>query len=394
MMPSLSLAIPPVLFGLPLHIEHPAFLWALPLLVPLALLTAVRYRRCFPLIKRLLPSAATAAIHAKSLATLHRRAILCRLFFGLFLFAMILALAGIFLGTRRVAEPRYGAAVVMAMDVSRSMDVRDVPPFAGNERPSRLERSVRTAENLVAAFETANETDLYARFAVVIGKSRAVTAIPLSTDLEALFSLFDSLSSAMLSSKSTNLENLIDSAAACFSADTPSRRLILLFSDGDAQAGALEAALERAYGKGISVIAAGAGSVEGGVVTGAVAGAIARDNDTAPGLSGATDTVYESALRSDALREALARYGGVYIDANTDEAAATLGALIRAASAAGAWSYREERAGTSEAFALAAFACLLISALSRYRTVKINPKPHTETRSHGGKNKMLPRVSA
>jgi Ca-activated chloride channel family protein len=312
------------------------------IILPVLILLVVFYQRRAPLITRLLGNT------AQSSKSIKRRAVASAVFFVLFIVTLITALADPAFGTRRVLKLRRGLDIALAMDISRSMEVQDVPAFEGNRTPSRLARSVRTAESLIAS--AANISNLDIRFAVVIGKTRAITTIPLCDDDEALYTALNNLSSSTMSSRSTNLENLAEAAVMAFADRFPAERIIILFTDGDALAGALQDALVKAHAKGCTVLAVGIGSSEGGPVPG---------ND---GLF--------SSLREIRLREALSQTGGRYIDGNTDESIAVILNILRSIAPQaieGAWVWQEERAGLRAVFIIAAVVFLCLSFLARYK---------------------------
>jgi Ca-activated chloride channel family protein len=363
--------------------ENPRLLAALFALVPALVIILLHFRVKFPLVKKMADGGMvpdTGVWHHAGdgvsdtivkQSGAGRRFFVCSLFFLAFAALLIIALAGPHYGTRLIPEIRQGLDVVFAFDISRSMDVRDLPPFAGNSRPSRLERSLRTAGALL---QTAPAPAGSIRFAAAIGKGTGTLAVPLSADTEAVLALLDGLSSVSMTSAGTNLENLIDAALAAFDDTFPTERLLILFTDGEALSGSLSAAFERAAQKRVRLIAAGAGSEAGGPVSGTEGPVISR-------------------LRPDALRAALAAASGIrgsdtvvsdtgarhsgntYIDGNTDEAIAALGGIITAfAESAGkktgvSLSYREESRPVAYLFILAALCAFALSALARVRQI-------------------------
>jgi Ca-activated chloride channel family protein len=241
-----------------------------------------------------------------------RRCVYSGVFFGLFLACLIIALAGPQWGSRIVMEYRRGLDVVFALDVSRSMEIRDIP--AGVDSPgagtvSRLERGIRVAH--AAASGTGG-----VRFAAALGKGRGLLAVPLTGDTGTILRFFEGLSGSSLTGRGTNLEALVDAAASAFAVPFPSRRLIVLVSDGEALSGSLRSALDRVRGEGISVTALGLGSDEGAPVPGA--------SDEA----GAAGEII-SLRQAGALRYAAERTGGIYIDGNSGNAAALLAEHFR-----------------------------------------------------------------
>jgi Ca-activated chloride channel family protein len=282
--------------------DNPRLLFALFALIPAALMVFFHYRK-----RRSVLGFLSRDSRGGLVANIRFRYFVSAASFWLFLACMIIALAQPRGGSRLVSETRRGVDVIFAIDLSRSMDVRDISP----DGPSRLGRTAALATELVNHPRFANRSGV--RFGAAIGKGRGVLALPLTGDSEALGGFLSSLSGSAITGRGTNLESLVDAAAAAFQDAFPSRRRIILFSDGESLEGALNAAADRAADAEITLIAVGLGSGEGGVVlTGSGA------------LSGEDGRPVVSSLRADALRDAAERTGGFYIDGNRSNAAARL----------------------------------------------------------------------
>jgi Ca-activated chloride channel family protein len=278
---------------------------------------------------------------------LRRRYWLSVSLFCVFLACVITALAGPRWGSRLVPEFGRGVDVVLALDLSRSMEVRDVS--LEKNALSRLDRAAALARDLVRA-------NPGIRFGVALGKGRGALALPLTDDGEAILSLLDGLSGAMVTGRGTNLEELLDAARSAFRDSLPTRRRIILFSDGESLSGSLQAALDRSLESGAVVLTLGLGTEAGGPVP----EASVRDGhalEEAP----FTEPVI-SFLHADVLRNAALRTGGIYVDGNRDDAAALLNAhiasLLPGSSSPG---YRREAGARWHYFIIAALAALGLS---------------------------------
>jgi Ca-activated chloride channel family protein len=244
-------------------------------------------------------------------------------------------------------EFRRGADVVLAMDLSRSMDVRD----GGDGDSSRLEQAAAMARELVAVSRGV-------RFAVAVGKGAGILAVPLTDDSEAVLAFLEGLSTSLVTGKGTNLESLIVAASGAFQSGFPTRRHIILFSDGEAHQGSFSQGIEKALASDIVVTAVGLGSETGGPV---------------PGFSrpeaGPEETVL-SFLSRDTLRNAAERTGGIYLDGTHERAAALLADYLVAAARGtgtpeingsripGSADFRRERVSRSYIFIIAALGAL------------------------------------
>ncbi|MDR2519005.1 MAG: VWA domain-containing protein [Spirochaetaceae bacterium] len=191
-------------------------------------------------------------------------------------------------------EYRRGVDVMFAFDVSRSMDVQDSTP-AGEK--SRLKHAADIARAMIAASQGI-------RFGAAIGKGQSLLAVPLTYDVETIRVFLESLSTSIIAGKGgTNLERLLDAASQGFQNTLPTKRCMLVFSDGESWSGSLSAALDRLDAAEITVVAVGMGTEAGGPV---------------PQESGEPPPI--SYRREAALRNIAERTGGLYVDPNREDA--------------------------------------------------------------------------
>ena len=174
------------------------------------------------------------------------------LFFCLFYIFMVLSLAGFSWGQAPVEEDRSGIDIVIAVDVSRSMLAQDI-------RPSRLDRSRDIIRGLLRELPGS-------RYGIDVFKGTGAAVIPVTEDRLSIQSFLDYLGPQILTSPGTNLERGIDSAIHMFPAGTGRFRVVVLFSDGEAQAGDALKAAARAAKLGIPVFTVVAGTVEGATI--------------------------------------------------------------------------------------------------------------------------------
>jgi Ca-activated chloride channel family protein len=333
--------------------DNPRILFALLLLIPATLMGFFHYRK-----RRSLLGFLSSGAGGSLVSRIRFRYIVSAVSFRLFLACMIIALAQPRGGSRLVSETRRGVDVIFAVDLSRSMEVRDI----SSGGPSRLDRAAALAADLAKRPGFVNRSPGSAsgiRFGAAIGKSRGALALPLTEDAEAINGFLAGLSGSAITGRGTNLESLVDAAAAGFQDAFPSRRRIILLSDGEAQGGALNAAADRAAAAEIALIAVGLGSGEGGVVP--------LGNEA---LLGEDGRPVVSSLRPDALREAAERTGGFYLDGNRGNAAAQLAEHLSAlasggsgASQAAVKGFRREPRPLAHIFIIAALILMGISAI-------------------------------
>ncbi|MDR0457124.1 MAG: VWA domain-containing protein [Treponema sp.] len=229
-----------------------------------------------------------------------------RFFFWLFFAGVIAALAGPRWGFEQEVSPlssglpgeyRRSLDVVIALDVSRSMEIPDGQGGA----VSRLERGLAIVKE---SLEAAPGMHL----GVAVSRNRGIVAVPLTWDSDAVFAFLDAAGSS-LTGKGTNLESLLDAASSAFQSSHPSTKMILLVSDGEALSGSLKAALIRCKQESIAVTSIAVGSDEGMIMPDG--GEIISRRD------------------SDAMRMAAGQTGGIYIDGNRPDASGTLAGHLR-----------------------------------------------------------------
>jgi Ca-activated chloride channel family protein len=343
--------------GFPVNFDNPIVLCALILIVPLAFHAFFHYRK-----RRIILGFFSPSRHGTGFREIRFRYILSTFFFLLFTASLIVSLAGPRWGIRFVPEYRRGLDVVLVMDLSRSMDVRDAAEGEGGRPgPSRLERAAAIAGELAALSRGV-------RFAAVVGKGTGFLAVPLTDDVEAVAAFLEGLSTSLVTGRGTNLESLVNAAFGAFQSGFPSRKSVILFSDGEALQGSLSRGIEKALDADISITAVGLGSESGGPVpsvslNAALAAISGAGMDAGSGEAAGLPEM--SFLRRDILQNAAERTGGIYIDGNLEHAAALLSDHIATVSpeltGSGPAGFRRERVSRAYIFIIIALIAFGIS---------------------------------
>ena len=165
---------------------------------------------------------------------------------------LVVALAG----PERVGQPveitRAARDVVLAIDISGSMDTRD---FAGAD--GAPQQRLAAVKDVVRRFVEGREGD---RVALIVFGSRAYVAAPLTEDLGTVVAMLDDTAVGM-AGPHTALGDAIGLAIRTFEASDISQRLLILLSDGSDTASRMSPvnAAEIAAGKGVSIITIGVG---------------------------------------------------------------------------------------------------------------------------------------
>ncbi|MCP4921800.1 MAG: VWA domain-containing protein [Proteobacteria bacterium] len=213
--------------------------------------------------------------------------------------------------TWRDLESR-GIEVVIALDVSRSMDAEDV-------HPSRLSRAKREVADL--SQELRGD-----RIGLVIFAGGAYPRVPLTTDYDALATIVDSTSTGTLRAQGSSLPSAVLTGLEMLGEPGQADQAIIVISDGEDHSDELDEAVIAANDSGVRVYTIGVGT-EGGAPVPLEEG----------GFVDWAGEVVVSSLDDRALKKLASGTGGAYIlstagAADTRSLAADLhGALTRQA---------------------------------------------------------------
>ena len=164
----------------------------------------------------------------------------------------VLSLSGFTTRQYPVIRDPVGQDVVIVMDVSRSMLVEDVAP-------NRLLRAARMSRGIV---ETVDRT----RFSLVIFKGRGSLLIPLTEDTDALLTGISIIGPDLITAPGTDLQQGIAAAIDALTPAVGTRKVVILFTDGEALTGDMRQAASALEAAGIELYAIGIGTREGGSV--------------------------------------------------------------------------------------------------------------------------------
>ncbi len=233
---------------------HPQYLWtlaAVPGAVGLYLWAAWRRREAFRRLgDRLLVARLAAAVSSR-----RRRWKAALVVLGVLLLA--LALAGPRYGTKLREVKREGIDLVVALDVSLSMQAEDVAP-------NRLERAKKEIKKLL--------DELHGdRVGLVVFAGDAFIQCPLTTDYGAVRLFLDVADPSLIPTPGTDFGAALRMALQAFDAPTAGSgagrtRALLIVSDGENHVSDLDPILEKARQSNIVMFAAGIGETEGTLI--------------------------------------------------------------------------------------------------------------------------------
>jgi len=169
------------------------------------------------------------------------------------LLALGLALLGPRIGTRSERLSTAGVDLVVLVDVSRSMDARDLPP-------SRLDRARQAAERLLVGLEPGDRAAL-AAFA-----GRGIVLTPLTHDFTALADLLPALDTNLMRPAASRLGEGVRAALSGFDAGSERPRVVVVLSDGEDPDSVSDLGLAEARRAGARVVAVALGTEAGATI--------------------------------------------------------------------------------------------------------------------------------
>ena len=171
------------------------------------------------------------------------------LFFVLFILFTVLALTGFVKKRREIMDLPPKGDIVFVFDISRSMLCDDIPP-------GRLQKSLQFAKGIMGELPAV-------RYGIVVFKGSGVQLVPVTEDSEAVVTRLASISPDTLTSKGTDIEEGLKTAAASFPSGDDRRRYVLLFTDGGELSGNVRDVVKLFKEKNIDPVIIGTGTQEG-----------------------------------------------------------------------------------------------------------------------------------
>jgi Ca-activated chloride channel family protein len=284
---------------------------AVPLLL---LLMRVELRRAGRGLARLTGERTESVLRAQVLRGARRTGALLRL--AAFV-ALLVGAAGPEWGREVVRRASTGSDVVLMLDVSASMDSRDVAP-------SRLDEARREA---LAALERLEGS----RVGVVAFAGDASRLCPLTLDRSAARLTIESLSSGSVSAPGTDLGRALRMAARVIPPGRREEQAILLWTDGEDLEKNARAGLDEVAASGVRVFAVGVGTSAGGEVPVLDEQGRAVDVKREPGGGPVVSRLDEPLLRAIARRTHGAYFAAERPGGEMPRLLAALGSLARSA---------------------------------------------------------------
>jgi len=207
----------------------------------------------------------------------------------------IVALAGPTWEKQQQAMYQQRSALVVALDLSRSMDATDI-------RPSRL---ARARHKIADILNLRNE----GQSALVVYAADAFAVTPLTTDVKTILALLPDLETGLMPAQGTRADHALERALELFDNSLVAQGDVLLVTDGisDMELQRLEALLEQNPGQRVSVLAIG--TPDGGPIA-------LRSGDFLKDRQGA---IVITRLLAANMRQLAGIGGGAYATISTDD---------------------------------------------------------------------------
>jgi Ca-activated chloride channel family protein len=162
----------------------------------------------------------------------------------------VIALAGPQFGSHPVEVKAKGIDLVLAVDVSNSMECEDF-------KPSRMEAARRAIDQLIQRMRGD-------RLGIVVFAGEAYVQLPITTDRGAARLFARTIGTSSVNAQGTALGAAIDLAVRCFDEESAASKAIIVITDGEDHEGDAIEAARRAQEAGIVVHAVGMGTPQGG----------------------------------------------------------------------------------------------------------------------------------
>jgi len=172
--------------------------------------------------------------------------------FGLTLFAIVLiivSLANPQVGTKIEEVKQIGIEVYIILDVSRSMGAEDI-------KPSRLEKAKFEISKLIQKLQGD-------KIGLIVFAGQAYVQFPLTSDYAAANLFLNAVDFNSVPQPGTAVGPALDLALKSFRYDDDTKKAIVVITDGEDHEGNIDAALDEANSKDVSIYTIGFGSSAG-----------------------------------------------------------------------------------------------------------------------------------
>lgn len=273
------------------------------LLLPVMILIVVYYVR---LRKKKLQQIADPNLIAKLLTSYSNTKANAKLFLVfLSVFMIILALIGFEVGTKYEQVKISGVDIVIALDVSTSMNAEDI-------KPSRIEK----AKHEISTFLSQLGGD---RVALVIFAGQAFIQCPMTSDYSAVQMFLDAVTTHTTTSAGTDFAEALDVMAQAFvkttdpGKSTSAGKAAVIFSDGEDHNPDSPSLIDNLRKQNIRVFGVGVGTTQAAPIP------IYDENGNLKDFKKRNGSVVTTKLEEEFMSKLASETGGAYYQASTNE---------------------------------------------------------------------------
>ena len=220
--------------------------------------------------------------------------------FIIFLLALVFVIIGLArpqFGSKLQEVKHKGIELIIALDVSNSMNAQDI-------QPSRLERAKQAISKLVDRLD--ND-----KIGLIVFAGEAYTQIPITTDYVSVKMFLSGINTGIVPVQGTAIGSAIDLADRSFTTETGLKKVLIIITDGENHEDDPVALATQAAEKGIIIHTIGIGSPQGSPI---------------PITKGTQDfrkdregNVIMSKLDETTLQKIATSGGGIYVRANNSQ---------------------------------------------------------------------------
>ncbi|MEP1487836.1 MAG: VWA domain-containing protein [Algibacter sp.] len=155
-------------------------------------------------------------------------------------------------GTKLETVKREGVDIVFAVDVSKSMLAEDIAP-------NRLDKSKQLVTQIINNLASD-------RVGIIAYAGKAFPQLPITTDYASAKMFLNNMSTDMLSSQGTAINEAIKLSKTYFDNEEQTNRVLIIISDGEDHSEEAISVAEEANEEGIRIFTIGVGDLKGGPI--------------------------------------------------------------------------------------------------------------------------------
>lgn len=179
----------------------------------------------------------------------HKKYLIRGLFLVLALVCIVLALSRPKWGIKQTENKLVSSDIVIALDVSKSMNARDL-------KPDRLTRATMVFTDLIREIPGQ-------RAGLIAFAGKAFWQCPRTSDLNALAMFLDIIDTDAVPFEGTNIAAAIDLSAQSLKSTPKGAKALVIITDGEILEGDIDEALKNAAAQGMIIFTVGIGTEEG-----------------------------------------------------------------------------------------------------------------------------------